>query len=212
LITLYFSPGACSMAPHIALEEAGATFEAKPVFLRKGEHKAPEFLAINPNGQVPALVVDGVALNQNIALLTWIGRAFPEAGLLPSGSALDEARFLALLTWLSSSVHPSFGQQFAAQRLIEDEVERARFVAKARAASEANLARIDALLAGKDHAFGRFSVADAYLFLFIHWAKNFLGYDLSAMPNYTAHHERMLARPSVQRMLAREQAASAQLA
>ncbi|MEK0083551.1 glutathione S-transferase family protein [Benzoatithermus flavus] len=210
MITLYYSPNACSMAPHIALEEAGASFEARPVYLRKGQHKEPWYLAINPNGQVPTLVVDGVPLTQNVAILTWIGRAHPEAGLLPSfASPMEEAQFLSLLAWLASSVHPAFGQQFAAPRLIDDATERERFVARARAASEANLARIDRMLAGKEYAFGRFSVADAYLFVFLHWAKNAFAYDLSPYPNYVAHRERLLARPAVQRVLAREQEAMA---
>lgn len=204
MITLYLSPGACSLAPHIALEEAGATFEAKVVNMRKGEHKAPDFLKVNPNGQVPAMVVDGVALNQNVALLTYIARAYPAANLLPVASPLEEAQALSFAAWLSSSVHIGFGRQFGVARMVEDEVEKGKFVAKAKAICEDCFKRIDETLAGKDWVLGSFSILDCYLVPFYHWAKHFLGYDLSAFANYTAHYERMMARPAVQRVMARE--------
>ena len=86
-LELYFAPGACSFVPHVALEAvkaaAGQDFEAKLVKLHKGEHQTPQYLAMNPNGQVPVLVVDGKPLNQIVAICDWIDRAFPQAGLLP---------------------------------------------------------------------------------------------------------------------------------
>ena len=80
---LYFSPGACSMASHIGLEESGVPYEEKPTMLAKGEHKTEAYLKINPRGKVPALDVDGKILMENTAILTYLARRFPEKNLLP---------------------------------------------------------------------------------------------------------------------------------
>src|SRR5688500_7927425 len=81
MLALYFSPGACSTASHIALEEAGAQYEERPTLLAKGEHKTPEYTKINPRGKVPALEVDGQVITENTAILTYIARRFPEKKL-----------------------------------------------------------------------------------------------------------------------------------
>src|SRR5204863_7208860 len=83
-LQLYYAPGACSFVPHVALEAAKAEFEPKLVKLHKGEQKTPEYLALNPNGQVPVLVVDGRALTQIMAIVAYLVRQFPDAGLLPA--------------------------------------------------------------------------------------------------------------------------------
>ena len=88
MIELYFAPGACSFVPHVGLEAikaaTGENFEPKLVKLHKGENRTPEYLAMNPNGQVPVLVVDGRPLNQIVAILDFLDRSFPKAGLLPA--------------------------------------------------------------------------------------------------------------------------------
>src|SRR5215211_817788 len=103
MLTLYFSPGACSMASHIALEEIGAPYEKKPTLLAKGEQKTDAYLKLNPRGKVPTLAVDGgKTLVENTAILTYLAREFPEKKLLPS-DPLEEARCISLMAWFSNT-------------------------------------------------------------------------------------------------------------
>lgn len=210
MLTLYYSPGACSLAPHIALEEAGARYDAKAISLKKGQHKKPDYLAINPRGQVPTLVVDGKPLTQNMAILSYIAQSFPDAHLIPT-EPFANATALSWLAFLSSTVHPSFGPLFGPQTYVADPAAREAYVAKLHEILAQRLADIDRSLPRDGYALGAFSVVDAFLVPFYRWAKLHFGYDMSAYPAYTAHHERMLARPAVQRVLAREEAAQTEL-
>jgi glutathione S-transferase len=210
MLTLYYSPGACSLAPHIALEEAGASFEAKPISLKRGDQRKPDYLAINPKGKVPALVIDGRPLTENPAILTYIARRFPEKKLLPADSIDGEVRALSLLAWASSTIHPTLGRFFGPQRLCDLPGSEESVLRLAREANAANFALVDKALAGKDYALGAFSVVDAYLFVFFRWA-GFLKIDMTPFPNYAAHGARIGKRPAVQRVLAREQEAQEQL-
>lgn len=100
-----FSPGACSLASHIGLEETGAPYELKPILLAKGQQRTEDYLKINPRGKVPALKVDGKILVENTAILTYLARKFPDKKLLPADPA-EEARCIATMCWFSSIVHP----------------------------------------------------------------------------------------------------------
>ncbi|HSE87766.1 MAG TPA: glutathione S-transferase N-terminal domain-containing protein, partial [Candidatus Binatia bacterium] len=91
MLTLYFSPGACSLASHIGLEETGAPYEAKPILLAKQQQRTEAYLKINPRGKVPALSVDGKILVENTAILTYLARRFPEKKLMPTDPG-EEAR------------------------------------------------------------------------------------------------------------------------
>ncbi len=209
MLTFYFAPGACSMAPHIALEEAGASFDAKPLSLMKGQHKAPEFLKVNPYGQVPTLVVDGKPLTENVAIMSWIAEQNPQAKLLPS-DPWARIQALSTLARLTSDVHKSFGPLFRPEAFVSDEKGREEFVKNVRGIVTERINRIEAQLAGKDYLLGAFSIADCYLYVFFAWA-GYLGFETGQWPNYARHFERMNARPGVQRMQAREKAAQAQL-
>lgn len=214
-LQFYFGPGACSLASHIALEETGAPFTASAVALRKGEQQKPEYLAMNPKGKVPLLVIDGKPLTENVAILTYLSKAFPQAKLLPSGDLLQEAEALSFLAWCTAGIHPVFSRMFGPQRFCDlpDSADNVKTLAAGPTAQ--NFALIETMLAktvqaGKDWLFGEFSAADAYLFVFWRWALHHK-LDVSAYPNYAKHFERMLARPSVQRAMAREQAAQAEI-
>src|SRR5437868_5172975 len=98
MLTLYFAPGSSSMAPLIALHETGAPFEAKPLSLAKKDTRTPEFLAINPNGKVPVLLIDGRVLTEVAGILFYLARTFPAAGLLPQGDVEAEAQ---VVSWMS---------------------------------------------------------------------------------------------------------------
>src|SRR4051794_23191815 len=105
MLTLYFSPGACSMASHIALEEIGQPYEEKQILLAKGEQKTAEYQKVNPRGKVPALGIDGGRiLTENTAILTYLARRFPKKKLLPS-DPLEEARCISQMAWFSNTVH-----------------------------------------------------------------------------------------------------------
>ena len=105
MMTLYFSPGACSLASHIGLEETGAPYEIKPILLAKGQQRTEAYLKINPRGKVPALSVDGRILVENTAILTYLARWFPEKRLMPTDPA-EEARRSGTMCWFSSVVLP----------------------------------------------------------------------------------------------------------
>ena len=107
MLTLYYWPGASSVIPHVALEEIGAPYELKLVNLAKGEHKGAAYLKINPRGKVPALSIDGDVLTENVAILTYLAKQFPDARLLPQDLP-EEAQCISTLAWFASAVHPTF--------------------------------------------------------------------------------------------------------
>src|SRR5205814_8110971 len=105
---LYFAPGACSLASHIALEESGLPYETERLNLQQGDQRKPEYLKLNPRGRVPTLVVDGKVLTENVAIMTLIGGGYCAGRLWPK-STWEQSRALSLRAWLSDSVHPAFG-------------------------------------------------------------------------------------------------------
>jgi glutathione S-transferase len=209
MATLYFSPGACSLAAHVALEEAGAAFDAVRTLVAEGAHRTPEYLKINPHGRVPALAeADGWVLTETPAIMTYAARARPEAGLIPEDPR-DAARVQELLTFFASSVHVTFAQVWRSERFAEDETARAAVQATGRAKLPDWFDELDALARGGWVVGGRFSLADAYPFVFARWARR-IGFDMSPWPNWRAHTRAVLARPAVGRVLAREGLAAAE--
>ena len=203
MITLYYSPGACSLAPHIILEEAGAPYEAVRVTIAEGLTRTPEYLAINPRARVPALVVQGRTVTENAAILTYLANLFPHAGLIPP-NLLDQARVQELLSFFASSVHIAFAQIWRAERFTSDEKAHAALQEGGRHAVARYFDEIEGLLAGRDWLLpGRFTVADPYPFVFFRWGRR-IGMDMNGYPAWREHSERMLSRSSVQRALARE--------
>lgn len=209
-LTLYFAPGACSRVPMIALEEMGRPFATHLVLFMKGEHKSPDYLAMNPAGKVPLLVADGHPIAQNLAIQTFLARRFPEAGLLPfTGEPLADARILGQLAWFSGDLHPlvtriripAFACDAAPERVKEQASE----------AMAAQLRPLDARLAEQPWVLGEdWSTLDAYLY-WVWFRVTGAGFDAAPFANIAAHHERMNARPAVQRALAREADAQADL-
>ncbi|MBM3548097.1 MAG: glutathione S-transferase family protein [Alphaproteobacteria bacterium] len=208
-LTFFFGPGACSLVPHITLEEGGIPFEPKPVALRKGQQRTPEYTALNPKGKVPMLLVDGRPLTENVAIAYYLAKTFPEAKLLPLGDTEAEAHALSLLAWCASGVHPRMSPFFGPQRFCDlpDSADSVKKLAGEDTAK--NFPLIEKQLTGKQWALGdQWSIIDAYFFVFWRWA-NFLKIDVSAYPNYAKHAERMAERPAVKRALAREAEATA---
>src|SRR5258707_8525302 len=120
-IALYYSPGSCSLAPHIVLNETGQPFELRKFATADRANYSAEYLAINPKGRIPALQIDGFILTENPAILAFLGRRFPSAGLYPADGSEAEARCLELLAWSSNTVHVAYAQLFRPERFVPNE-------------------------------------------------------------------------------------------
>ncbi|WP_300715830.1 glutathione S-transferase family protein [Hydrogenophaga sp.] len=119
-LKLFFAPGACSFVPHAMLELAEVAFEPQMVKLHKGEQRSPEYLALNPRGQVPVLVDGDEVVTQIVAILLYMDEKLPMAGILPP-TGLERARALQVLTWMNNTVHPTFTHVFMPQKFTDDE-------------------------------------------------------------------------------------------
>jgi glutathione S-transferase len=181
MLTLYLSSGASSMAPHIALHEVGAPFETKSISFAKKEHQQPEFRAINPEGKVPTLLIDGRRLTEVAGILFYLARRYPEAGLLPVNDPEAEAQVVSWMSFIASTIHPARrqGLEYASQMY----------------------ALADRRLGGQEWAVGRYSIADIHLFRLFWRFGNSLKPDPASFPNLTAHHDRMMQRPAVKRTI-----------
>lgn len=205
MLTLYYSPGACSLASHIGLEESGAPYEAKPIALAKGEQKTPEYLAINPRGKVPALRLDdGTILTENTAILSYLAKRFPERNLLPKDPTA-EARCLSMMAWLSNSVHPAFTHIFRPERFSEEKGELPGIKEAGKKTFWGALREIDGLVGGKTWMQGdQFTTCDPYALVFYGWGAR-IELPVKELENYTGWKDRMLQRPAVRKILEREQ-------
>jgi glutathione S-transferase len=203
---LYYAPTACSIAPHIALEEIGADFEPRRLDLAAGEQGSPEYLKVNPAGRVPVLIVEGRTITEVPALLTYIAGLDREAGLIPRPGTLDHARCFEWLGFLSSTLHVSYAQFRRPLRFVgEDFACLDAFAAEGRERTIAYYREVERrLAAGEWAAGGAYSIADIYLFPFFTWAWR-LEFDITGeCPNWAALFERTKARPAVQRAVERE--------
>lgn len=191
---LYTSPGACSMADHIALQWTGQPFEAQVV--SREERKSPEFLKLNPAGAVPVFQDGDWVLTQNAAILNYIADSFPDAKLGGDGTPKSRAEVNRWLSFLNADVHPAFHPLFgAAASLGKDAEDKAKENAKQKL--RGYFERADAQLQGRDYLTGSRSIADPYLFVVTQWAKK-MSIDLSGLPNLDAFDQRMAADPGVQ--------------
>ena len=184
MLTLYLSPGSSSMAPHIALHEIGAPFETRVVSFTKKEHSLPEFLAINPEGRVPTLLIDGRRLTEVAGILFYVAKRYPEAKLLPANDIEAEAQVVSWMSFIASTLHPSRSRGYDYAK---------RFYALA-----------DARLGAKDWAVGTYSIADIHLFRLYWRLANSFKQAREQFPRLLAHHDRMTARPAVQKTIEAE--------
>ena len=207
-LELYFAPGACSFVPHVTLEAikaaTGQAFEPKLVKLHKGEHKTPEYLAMNQNGQVPVLVVNGKPLTQIVAICEYLDRSFPGAGLLPTGP-WARAQALSQLAWMNNTVHPTFTHVFRAADFAESEAAQAEVKKVAAAKYRKCLERIQEWVGAADpYWFGeRITCHDAYAFTLLRWG-GYAGVDPGSLPSYAAYLERAMTAAPMAAALDRE--------
>ena len=196
---LYYTPGACSLSPHIALLEADLPYELVKVDLRaKKLENGDDYLKVNPKGQVPALGLDsGEIVTEGPVIVQMIADQASAKALAPARDSSERYKLLEWLNFLTSEVHKSFGPLFA-PALADD----AKAFFKDRVMGKFKY--LETALAGKDYVMGKqFTVADAYLFTMLSWAER-LKFDLSAMPTLTAYKARVGARPKVQEALVKE--------
>jgi glutathione S-transferase len=186
MLTLYFAPGASSMAPHIALHEIGVPFEPQPISLARKENREPAFLALNPEGKVPTLLIDGRALTEVAGILFYLARRFPAAGLLPADDVEAEAQAVSWMSFIAATVHPARRQG----------LDHARSV----------FAIADQRLGAREWALERYSIADIHLFRLYWRFRRSFNPTPGEFPNLSAHYDRMMARPAVRRTCAIEAA------
>jgi glutathione S-transferase len=189
-LTLYFAPGASSMAPHIALHEIGCPFEARPVSFYRNETRSADFLTVNPEGKVPTLLIGDRSLTEVAGILYYLARRFPDARLMPGDDPEAEARVVSWMSFIASAIHPARRAGLNAAMAV--------------------YALADARL-GPGWAVGDYSIADIHLFrLYWRFAAS-LKPPPGSFPNLEAHQARMLARPAVIRTIEVESAVGYEL-
>ncbi len=200
MLTLFYAPGACSMAAHIVLEESGETYQPQRMDLSKGEQKTAEYLKIHPLGRVPALKLDdGLPLTENTAILPYLGKRF---GMWPA-DPIKEAQALSLIGFFAASVHPANAHVGRPERYTEDASAFPGIQAMGKKTFHEYLKQIDALYAKHAWLSDQYSVLDPYAFVFYSWGvKREL--PMAELRAYTALKDRMLGRPAVQRVVSDE--------
>jgi glutathione S-transferase len=195
---LYYSPGACSLSPHIVAREAGIDLTLDKVdFATKTTASGGNFLAINPKGYVPALQLDnGEILTEGPAIVQYLADSRPQAGLLPASGTLQRYRILEWLAYINSELHKSFGPLFNPATTPEGRTERIAYLRR-------RYTMVESALADRSWLGEQFSVADAYLFAVTNWAGT-VKLDLSAFPNLLAFQQRVAARASVRAAMVAE--------
>jgi glutathione S-transferase len=191
MLVLYLSPGSSSMATHIAMHEIGLDFEPRWVSFAKREQFAPDYLALNPEGKVPTLLVDGRPITEVAATLYYLAKRFPAADLWPENGLEAEAQAVSWMSFIASTVHP-------ARRIG---VERWREV----------FGIAERKLGNREWIVARYSIADIHLFRLYWRFVDSVKPAASEFPGLSAHYNRMIARPAVQRTLEIESAIGYQL-
>jgi glutathione S-transferase len=200
MLKLFHSPGACSLVPHIALEEAGADYEPVRVMLAQGEHLKPEYLAINPHARVPALVTEQGTITENVAILNYIADRFGTAGSVPRGDPYVAGKCNELLAWFSSTVHITFALIWRAGRFSDDENTHPLIQEYGRKILVDQFEEIEALVGDGWLVGDRFTAADSYALIFFRWGRR-IGMDMRGYPKWAALNQRLLAEASVQRVV-----------
>ncbi|WP_153131200.1 glutathione S-transferase family protein [Dechloromonas hortensis] len=202
----YMTPGSCSTGIHILLEECGLVFEAHIVNLLAGDQYKPDYLAINPKGSIPALVLDdGTALTEFSAIAWWLARSYPKRQLLPATVA-GEVRALGLMNYAVHTLHTQgFARIFTTERFAPSSGDHASVQAQGRQIIDQGFAIVDRELAGREYVDAQFGIADAALFYVEFWAERI---GIALPENCLAHYRRLLTRPAVRQVLAEEGYAS----
>jgi glutathione S-transferase len=198
----YYAPISCSLAAHIALEQAGAKYEAERVDFTRNAQRSPEYLDVNPKGRVPALVTEHGVLTETLAILAFVAQSFPEAKLAPLGDAWAFARMQSFNSYLASTVHVAHAHRMRGKRWVDDD----DAIVKMQEKVAQNMGDCFDLIE-RDQFRGpwvlgeQYSVSDPYLFTISRWLESD-GVDPSRFPKVLAHRERMAELPAVRKVLA----------
>lgn len=193
---LYYTPGACSLASQIALQEIGASYQSVKVDLKTHQTEdGRDFYQLNPYGYVPALELDdGEVLAEGVAILQYIADRRPDTGIAPANGSWERYKLQSALTFVNSEIHKTLGAFFNPK--LPDET-RQQLTAK----FQGLMAKLDQQLDGQQYlANNQYSVADMYLFTVLNWLRYFK-MDLAPWPNVAALHARVGQRPAVQAAL-----------
>jgi glutathione S-transferase len=204
MLKLYYAPGTCALASHIALAEAGAPYTTEKVDFKTDQQNSPEYLGINPKGRVPSLVTDQGILTETPAMLAFVAQSFPQAKLAPLDNAFAFAQVQAFNSYLCSTVHVAHAHKGRGYRWATDEASFAdmkRMVPKSVGASVALIERN--MLKGPWVMGETYTICDPYLFTIAQWLEGD-SVDLAALPKLADHRNRMAERPAVRKAMAEE--------
>ncbi|MCK8780527.1 glutathione S-transferase family protein [Rhizobium sp. NTR19] len=205
--TLYFSPGSCALASHIALAESGLPYEIRKVDFGANEQRSEAYLKINPKGRVPALVTEHGVVTETVAILAYIAQLAPAAKLAPLDDPFQFARMQAFNAYMSSTVHVAHAHGRRGYRWADQESSIQDMKNKLPQSMRDCFRLIeDGMLEGPYVLGEQYSVADAYLFVVSGWLKSD-GVDIAEFPRVQAHYQKMRERPAVQKAIADEKAA-----
>jgi glutathione S-transferase len=205
MLKLFYSPQSCALASHIALEEAGADYQAVRVDFANQEQRGPEYLKINPKGRVPALVTDRGVLTETPAILLYIAQTHPAAGLAPIDDAFELGRIQAFNSYLCATVHVAHAHRIRGYRWADDPGTFADMARKAPQNVRDCFALIEAEMFAGPWVMGEaFSISDPYLYTVATWLEGD-GVDPAQFPRILDHRNRMSQRPGVARVLALHQ-------
>lgn len=204
-MTLFFSPGACSLAPHIALAELGLAHKTEKVDLRTKQFSGGDYREINPKGSVPAIKLDnGEVLTEAAVILQYLADQKPSAGMFPAAGTFERVRAQELLNYVSTEIHKGFSPLWGADRLVPDKTGNQQLRSNTLEGFGGKLKFLSDMLGSKPFMLGeKFSVVDAYLFTCLRWAPH-LGLDLGNWPVIANYMDRVTARPKVQEALTAE--------
>jgi glutathione S-transferase len=208
MIQLYYYPGNASLTPHMLLEEIGAPFELVLVDRATAAHKSPEYLKLNPNGQIPVLVDGDLVLYETAAICLYLVDAHPQARLAPPMNTVERAHFYKWLVWCTNTLQAMLMHYFYGERMVTDVDVAAAAQVKSRAEARVGgmLEQLDAQLAshGAEWLLGpTFSAVDPYALMLCRWTRNFAR-PARSLPLLGPYLQRVLARPAVQRAFATE--------
>jgi glutathione S-transferase len=204
MLKLYYAPGTCALASHIALEEAGAPYTTERLDFKANQQNSPEYLKINPKGRVPALVTDRGILTETPAMLAFIAQSFPKAKLTPSDDAFAFAQAQAFNSYLCSTVHVAHAHKGRGPRWATEESSFADMKRKVPQTMAACFALIERdMLKGPWVMGEQYTICDPYLFTIAGWLEGD-SVDIATFPKVADHRQRMSERPAVQKVLAAE--------
>jgi glutathione S-transferase len=205
MLKLFFSPQSCALASHIALEEAGADYQAVRIDFSKNEQRGADYLKVNPKGRVPALATDRGILTETPAILFYIAQTHPAAQLAPLDDPFALGRLQAFTSYLCSTVHVAHAHRMRGYRWADDAAAIAEMKRKVPQTVGECFALMEAEMFEGPYVMGEgFTIADPYLFTLATWLEGD-GVDPARFPKILAHRTRMAARPAVAKILAAHQ-------